>query len=103
MDLLRDKVDSCSCGDIRFQVLTQLVSLIVHPFRTACIISLGWVIRTLLSKYAANLKANKCRNPNDNTKKFEMDPGSRKTFDLSYYSLLLKRRGLFESNAALTS
>ncbi|GMY09924.1 peroxidase 3-like [Fagus crenata] len=55
------------------------------------------------SKYAANLKANKCRNPNDNTTKVEMDPGSRKTFDLSYYSLLLKRRGLFESDAALTT
>ncbi|GMY09932.1 peroxidase 3-like [Fagus crenata] len=35
------------------------------------------------SKYAANLKTNKCRNPNDNTTK------------------LLQRRGLFESDAAL--
>ncbi|KAL9996925.1 putative peroxidase [Helianthus debilis subsp. tardiflorus] len=32
-----------------------------------------------------------------------MDPGSRKTFDLSYYTLLLKRRGLFESDSALTT
>ncbi|GMY09931.1 peroxidase 3-like isoform X1 [Fagus crenata] len=55
------------------------------------------------SNYAANLKANKCRNPNDNTTKVEMDLGSRKTFDLSYYSLLLKRQDLFESNVALTS
>ncbi|GKE52465.1 peroxidase 3-like protein, partial [Tanacetum coccineum] len=39
---------------------------------------------------------------NDNTTKVEMDPGSRKTLDLSYYSLLLKRRGLFESDSALT-
>lgn len=31
-----------------------------------------------------------------------MDPGSVRTFDLSYYSLVLKRRGLFESDAALT-
>lgn len=31
-----------------------------------------------------------------------MDPGSRRTFDLSYYRLLLKRRGLFESDSALT-
>lgn len=31
-----------------------------------------------------------------------MDPGSRRTFDLSYFKLLLKRRGLFESDAALT-
>ena len=32
-----------------------------------------------------------------------MDPGSFRTFDLSYYSLLLKRRGLFQSDAALTT
>lgn len=55
------------------------------------------------SEYAANLKANKCKTPNDNTTKVEMDPGSRKTFDLSYYTLLLKRRGLFQSDAALTT
>ena len=30
-----------------------------------------------------------------------MDPGSFRTFDLSYYTLLLKRRGLFQSDAAL--
>ncbi|KAF3964504.1 hypothetical protein CMV_011215 [Castanea mollissima] len=54
-------------------------------------------------EYAANIKAKKCTNPNDNTTKVEMDPGSRKTFDLSYYSLLLKRRGLFQSDVALTT
>ncbi|KAK7815940.1 peroxidase 3 [Quercus suber] len=54
-------------------------------------------------EYAANIKAKKCTNPNDNTTKVGMDPGSRKTFDLSYYSLLLKRRGLFQSDAALTT
>ena len=32
-----------------------------------------------------------------------MDPGSRNTFDLSYYALVLKRRGLFESDADLTT
>ncbi|KAJ6908497.1 hypothetical protein NC651_018795 [Populus alba x Populus x berolinensis] len=32
-----------------------------------------------------------------------MDPGSRNTFDLSYYRLELKRRGLFESDAAVTT
>ncbi|OMO87860.1 Plant peroxidase [Corchorus capsularis] len=58
---------------------------------------------SLDSEYAANLKANKCKTPNDNTTKVEMDPGSRKSFDLSYYTLLLKRRGLFESDAALTT
>ncbi|KDP25860.1 hypothetical protein JCGZ_22890 [Jatropha curcas] len=58
---------------------------------------------SLDEEYAANLRANKCKSPNDNTTKVEMDPGSRKTFDLSYYSLLLKRRGLFNSDAALTT
>ncbi|KAJ9176928.1 hypothetical protein P3X46_012189 [Hevea brasiliensis] len=55
------------------------------------------------SEYAANLKARKCTTPNDNTTIVEMDPGSRKTFDLSYYSNLLKRRGLFQSDSALTT
>ena len=55
------------------------------------------------SEYAANLKARKCRSISDNTTIVEMDPGSRKTFDLSYYKLLLKRRGLFQSDAALTT
>ncbi|KAF2284989.1 hypothetical protein GH714_034111 [Hevea brasiliensis] len=56
---------------------------------------------SLDSEYVANLKENKCKSPDDNTTKVEMDPGSRNTFDLSYYSLLVKRRGLFESDAAL--
>lgn len=55
------------------------------------------------SEYATNLKANKCRSIRDNTTKVEMDPGSARTFDLSYYSLLLKRRGLFVSDSALTT
>ncbi|EEF46696.1 Peroxidase 3 precursor, putative [Ricinus communis] len=55
------------------------------------------------SEYAAVLKARKCTTPNDNTTIVEMDPGSRKTFDLSYYSNLLKRRGLFQSDSALTT
>ncbi|KAI7739920.1 hypothetical protein M8C21_029322 [Ambrosia artemisiifolia] len=57
---------------------------------------------TLDSEYAANLRSRKCRTQNDSTTKVEMDPGSRNTFDLSYYTLLLKRRGLFESDSALT-
>lgn len=56
---------------------------------------------SLDSEYAANLKAFKCKNINDNTTKIEMDPGSRKTFDLGYYRQVIKRRGLFESDAAL--
>ncbi|KAJ6917360.1 hypothetical protein NC652_019657 [Populus alba x Populus x berolinensis] len=55
------------------------------------------------SEYAANLKARKCRSLSDNTTIVEMDPGSFRTFDLSYYSLLLKRRGLFQSDSALTT
>lgn len=53
------------------------------------------------SEYATNLKAKKCKTPTDTTTKVEMDPGSRKTFDLSYYIHVVKRRGLFQSDAAL--
>ncbi|KAL2245751.1 peroxidase 3 [Sesamum indicum] len=52
------------------------------------------------SEYAVNLKARKCRSINS-TNIVEMDPGSFRTFDLSYYTLVLKRRGLFQSDAAL--
>ncbi|XP_058092534.1 peroxidase 3-like [Magnolia sinica] len=58
---------------------------------------------SLDSEYAAVLRRNKCRTQTDNTTLAEMDPGSFRTFDLSYYQLLLKRRGLFESDAALTT
>ncbi|GLT58505.1 hypothetical protein SLA2020_313910 [Shorea laevis] len=63
---------------------------------------LGAVDPSMDSEYAANLKANKCKTFNDTTI-VEMNPGSRKTFDLSYYSLLLKRQGLFASDQALTT
>ncbi|XP_010908222.1 peroxidase 3 [Elaeis guineensis] len=56
---------------------------------------------SLDSFYAANLKKNKCKSPNDNTSIAEMDPGSFRTFDLGYYKNVLKRRGLFQSDAAL--
>ncbi|RZC91129.1 hypothetical protein C5167_027195, partial [Papaver somniferum] len=56
---------------------------------------------SLDSKYAANLKARKCRVITDNTTISEMDPGSFKTFDLGYCKNLIKRRGLFHSDAAL--
>ncbi|KAI3985168.1 hypothetical protein MKX01_030295 [Papaver californicum] len=56
---------------------------------------------SLDSKYAVNLKARKCRTITDNTTISEMDPGSFKTFDLGYYKNLVKRRGLFQSDAAL--
>ncbi|KAI4322533.1 hypothetical protein L6164_022217 [Bauhinia variegata] len=56
---------------------------------------------SLDSEYAANLKRFKCKNISDTNSIVEMDPGSRNTFDLGYYSLVLKRRGLFQSDAAL--
>lgn len=42
----------------------------------------------------------KC-NPGDQNSIVEMDPGSVKTFDESYYTLVAKRRGLLQSDAAL--
>lgn len=56
---------------------------------------------SLDSEYAANLKKFKCTTPNDTTAIAEMDPGSFLTFDLGYYREVLKRRGLFQSDAAL--
>ncbi|CAL5211772.1 unnamed protein product [Lathyrus oleraceus] len=53
------------------------------------------------NKYATSLKTFKCKNINDQTTIIEMDPGSRNTFDLGYFKQVVKRRGLFESDAAL--
>jgi peroxidase len=55
---------------------------------------------TLEPQYMARLK-NKCASLNDNTTLVEMDPGSFKTFDLDYFKLVSKRRGLFHSDGAL--
>ncbi|KAI3745090.1 hypothetical protein L1987_58192 [Smallanthus sonchifolius] len=54
---------------------------------------------SLDEKYVPYLKS-KCK-PTDKTTQLEMDPGSVKTFDESYYTNVLKRRGLFGSDAAL--
>jgi peroxidase len=51
-------------------------------------------------QYAATLRR-RCKTLTDNTTIVEMDPGSFLTFDLSYYRGVLKRRGLFQSDAAL--
>ncbi|ESQ41488.1 hypothetical protein EUTSA_v10014085mg [Eutrema salsugineum] len=51
------------------------------------------------SEYAARLKQ-KCK-PTDTTTALEMDPGSFKTFDDSFFKLVSKRRGFFQSDAAL--
>ncbi|KAL5794040.1 hypothetical protein ACOSP7_002634 [Xanthoceras sorbifolium] len=49
--------------------------------------------------YIVELKR-KCK-PRDATTIVEMDPGSFKTFDEDYFTIVSKRRGLFESDAAL--
>ncbi|XP_022847826.1 peroxidase 27-like [Olea europaea var. sylvestris] len=54
---------------------------------------------TLDPNYIIRLKS-KCK-PADLTTLAEMDPGSFKTFDEDYYTLVAKRRGLFQSDAAL--
>ncbi|CAN1319057.1 Peroxidase 27 [Linum perenne] len=59
----------------------------------------GDVDPALDSDYVPNLKS-KCT-PSDQTTLVEMDPGSFKTFDNGYYKLVAKRRGLFQSDAAL--
>ncbi|KAK6918893.1 hem peroxidase [Dillenia turbinata] len=56
---------------------------------------------SLDTKYAAYLKSKKCKSPNETAIQIVMDPGSSKTFDLSYYKLVLSGRGLFQSDAAL--
>nr|XP_043612173.1 peroxidase 27-like [Erigeron canadensis] len=54
---------------------------------------------TMDPNYIAKLKL-KCK-PQDQLTIVELDPGSFKTFDDSYYKLVNKRRGLLESDAAL--
>lgn len=51
------------------------------------------------SEYVERLKK-KCK-PRDQKTLVEMDPGSFRTFDADYYTLVSKRRGLFQSDAAL--
>ncbi|KAI9177885.1 hypothetical protein LWI28_020303 [Acer negundo] len=54
---------------------------------------------SLNPNYAVQLKK-KCK-PTDTKTLVEMDPGSVRTFDEDYYTLVAKRRGLFQSDAAL--
>ncbi|GAY36353.1 hypothetical protein CUMW_279600 [Citrus unshiu] len=54
---------------------------------------------TLDPNYVVHLKR-KCQ-PGDTTTLVKMDPGSFRTFDGDYYTLVAKRRGLFQSDAAL--
>ncbi|VAI72491.1 unnamed protein product [Triticum turgidum subsp. durum] len=60
----------------------------------------GFVDPSLDSEYADKLRL-KCKSVDDRTMLSEMDPGSFKTFDTSYYRHVAKRRGLFRSDAAL--
>ena len=55
---------------------------------------------SLDKNYIAALKV-KCKPGDTTTTIVEMDPGSFKTFDEDYYTLVSKRRGLFQSDAAL--
>ncbi|KAM1042141.1 hypothetical protein ACFX2I_031187 [Malus domestica] len=43
----------------------------------------------------------KCRSLNDTTTFVEMDPGSARNFDSSYYTVVKQHKGLFQSDAAL--
>ncbi|KAI3736273.1 hypothetical protein L6452_15812 [Arctium lappa] len=54
---------------------------------------------SLDSDYVPYLKS-KCK-PTDRTTLLEMDPGSFRSFDEKYYTNVWKRRGLFQSDAAL--
>ncbi|CAM0958487.1 unnamed protein product [Alopecurus aequalis] len=60
----------------------------------------GLVDPSLDNEYAAKLRL-KCKSIDDRSMLSEMDPGSYKTFDTSYYRHVAKRRGLFRSDAAL--
>jgi len=60
----------------------------------------GLVDPSLDSEYAEKLRL-KCKSLDDRSRLSEMDPGSFKTFDTSYYGHVAKRRGLFRSDAAL--
>ncbi|RLM55581.1 peroxidase 1-like [Panicum miliaceum] len=55
---------------------------------------------TMDSEYAERLRM-RCKSVGDKAMLSEMDPGSYKTFDTSYYRHVAKRRGLFQSDAAL--
>ncbi|CAN6693853.1 unnamed protein product [Malus baccata var. baccata] len=55
---------------------------------------------SLDATYAQFLKT-KCRSLNDTTTFVEMDPGSARNFDSSYYTVVKQHKGLFQSDAAL--
>lgn len=54
---------------------------------------------SLYPNYIKSLKK-KCP-PNDQNTLVEMDPGSVRTFDNSYYKIVAEKRGLFTSDSAL--
>ncbi|KAL5731701.1 peroxidase [Ranunculus cassubicifolius] len=58
---------------------------------------------SLNQKYAVFLKKKICTSPKDDISEAPMDPESYERFDKSYYENLLRNKGLFESDAALTT
>ncbi|CAN6207876.1 unnamed protein product [Urochloa humidicola] len=55
---------------------------------------------SLDSEYPDGLRT-RCKSRDDKAMISEMDPGSYKTFDTTYYRHVAKRRGLFQSDAAV--
>lgn len=55
---------------------------------------------SLNATYAQFLRK-KCPSLTDATTTVEMDPGSSRNFDSSYYAILVQNKGLFQSDAAL--
>ncbi|CAN6201717.1 unnamed protein product [Urochloa humidicola] len=55
---------------------------------------------SLDSEYPDRLRT-RCKSRDDKAMISEMDPGSYKTFDTTYYRHVAKRRGLFQSDAAV--
>ncbi|CAN6250239.1 unnamed protein product [Urochloa humidicola] len=60
----------------------------------------GMADPTLDKRYVSRLK-NKCASPGDTTTLVEMDPGSFRTFDASYYRHIARGRSLFTSDQTL--
>uniref|UniRef100_M8CDS8 Peroxidase n=1 Tax=Aegilops tauschii TaxID=37682 RepID=M8CDS8_AEGTA len=80
--------------------LKDLVVLSVSDNTSGENVAYGVVDPSLDSEYADKLRL-KCKSVDDRTMLSEMDPGSFKTFDTSYYRHVAKRRGLFRSDSAL--
>ncbi|KAL3821330.1 hypothetical protein ACJIZ3_007235 [Penstemon smallii] len=91
--------------DGRVSNFSDLICLILHYLinsfsnRLYNFTGVGDSDPSLDSEYIPRL-TRKC-SPTDQTTLVEMDPGSYKTFDINYYTLVAKRRGLFTSDSTL--